>query len=105
MLAHHRGVVPANLDPAQLMAAYAAAGLLLEQTIEIGTRWREFAEERTQPVSRKPLQLARLRRQHAELATTYGADALAHVEANLHWELWQFLGLTLPVVYVVRREQ
>ena len=103
LLAHHRGVVSANLDPARLMGAYAAAGLVLERTVEIGTRWREFAEERTRPVSRKLLQLARLRRQHAELETLYGADSLAHVEANLHWELWQFLGLTLPVVHVVRR--
>ncbi|WP_248579606.1 class I SAM-dependent methyltransferase [Nocardioides sp. InS609-2] len=105
LLTHHRGVVTANLDPARLMAAYAAAGLLLEETIEIGTRWREYAEERTRPVSRKLLQLARLRRQRAQLTTTYGADALAHVEANLHWELWQFLGLTLPVVHVLWRER
>ncbi|WP_176522763.1 class I SAM-dependent methyltransferase [Blastococcus aggregatus] len=105
LLAHHRGVVPANMDSARLMAIYAESGLLLEQTIEIGTRWREHAEERTQPVSRKLLQLARLRRQRDELTTTYGPDDVAHVEANLHWELWQFLGLTLPSVHVLRRDR
>ncbi len=102
LLAHHRGVVGANLDPTRLMAAYAENGLDLEQTVEIGTRWREYAEERTQPVGRKLLQLARLRCRRAALTMRYGDEALAHVEANLHWELWQFLGLTLPVVHVLR---
>lgn len=103
LLAAHRGVVVENLAPARLSAAYTGAGLTLERTIEVGTRWREYAEERSGTVSRKLLQLARLRRRWPQLEATYDEATLRHVEANLHWELWQFLGTTLPVIHVLRR--
>lgn len=105
LLAHHRGVVPDNLDPGRLSRAYDDAGLEVAETHEIGTRWREYAEEQDGTVSRKLLQLARLRRRRGELTDRHGIASVAHVEANLHWELWQFLGLTLPVVHVLRRRR
>jgi len=32
----------------------------------------------------------------------HGEEIVAHVEANLHWEAYQFLGKLLPLVYVLR---
>ncbi len=71
-------------------------------THEIGTEWREWEEERSQPVSTALLRLARLRRDHARFVAAHGQEIVAHVEANLHWEAYQFLGKLLPIVYVLR---
>lgn len=104
LLRQHQGNVYENLDRSRLEAAFASAGLLVERCEPIGTEWREYAEERTQPVSRKLLQLARLRRRRDELVSARGLTTFEHVEANLHWEVFQFLGKLLPVVYTLRKE-
>jgi hypothetical protein len=103
MLRRHLGNVHRNLDAAYLEAAFGRAGLVVEEKHLIGTEWREYAEERSQPVSRSLLRLARLRRRRDELVREHGQDIYHHVEANLHWELFQFLGKLVPVVYVLRR--
>ena len=97
------GNVEKNLDEHYLLSAFEDAGLVVESRDEIGTEWREFAEERTQPVSQSLLRLARLRRQQESILAEHGMDIYTHIEANLHWELFQFLGKLLPVVYVLRR--
>jgi SAM-dependent methyltransferase len=103
VLSTHLGNVLTNLDASTLEAAFVAAGLEIEQVDVIGTEWREYAEERTQPVSRALLRLARLRRTRDQFVARHGEDVCAHVEANLHWELYQFLGKLAPTVYVLRR--
>ena len=35
----------------------------------------------------------------------FGSDIYDHVEANLHWEVFQFLGKLAPVVYVLARHE
>jgi ubiquinone/menaquinone biosynthesis C-methylase UbiE len=102
MLRQHLGNVAANLTEPAITAAFEAAGLVLEDRDVIGTEWREYAEERHQPVSRSLLQLARLRRQRADIVASHGEDIYRHVEANLHWEAFQLLGKLQPVVYVLR---
>jgi cyclopropane fatty-acyl-phospholipid synthase-like methyltransferase len=91
-----------NLDERHLTAAFGAAGFRIERREPVGTRWREYAEERTQPVSRSLLQLARLRRLRDSVVATRGQDVYDHVEANLHWLLFQFLGKLEPVIYLLR---
>jgi hypothetical protein len=78
------------------------SGLSTESLRLVGTEWREYVEERTQPVSRALLRLARLRRQRDHIIAEHGQDIVEHVEANLHWELFQFLGKLQPIVYVLR---
>jgi hypothetical protein len=34
---------------------------------------------------------------------SHGEDIYRHVEANLHWELFQFLGKLQPVMCLLRR--
>lgn len=101
LLRRHFGNVRANLDEPVLLAAFADAGLVVERREEIGTRWREWAEVRTRPVSQALLRLARLRRREEEIVAARGRDVYEHVEANLHWLLFQFLGKLKPVVYVL----
>lgn len=100
MLHRHLGNVPENLDRRHVESAFERAGLRIGRTVEIGTEWREHAEERTQPVSRELLRLARLRRQRVAVVADHGQDVYDHVEANLHWELFQLLGKLEPVVFV-----
>ena len=103
MMNRHLGNVYGNLDVSKVEASFRRAGLGIEHKDLICTEWREYAEERCQPVSRKLLHLARLRRQRDDIVAIHGQDIYDHVEANLHWELFQFLGKLLPVVYVLVR--
>lgn len=102
LLAGHLGNIQQNLDRPWLEQCFADAGLEVEHVRSIGTEWREFAEERHHVVSTALLRLTRLRRRHDDLAVRHGADIVEHVEANLHWELFQFLGKLDPVVFVMR---
>jgi len=103
MLRRHLGYVEGNLDRELTEAAFARAGLDIERVEVIGTEWREYAEERAQPVSRALLRLSRLRRQRDDLVRDHGVEVFEHIEANLHWEVFQFLGKLLPTVYVLVR--
>ncbi len=102
MLRSSLGNVDRNLDRAYLEAAFATAGFATESVLDVGTQWREYAEERTQPVSQSLLRLARLRRQEEEIVEEHGEAVFNHIEANLHWELFQFLGKLTSLVYVLR---
>jgi ubiquinone/menaquinone biosynthesis C-methylase UbiE len=103
LLERHMGNVSANLVEQNVEEAFDGAGLAIERNEAIGTEFKEYAEERTQPASRTLLQIARLRRLRASLVESHGEDIYDHVEANLHWELFQFLGKLQPTVYVLRR--
>jgi SAM-dependent methyltransferase len=102
MLNHHLGNVAPNLDERIVEAAFASAGLVIADKDVIGTEWREYAEERTHPVSHALLQLARLRRQRESVVATHGEDIYRHVEANLHWEAFQLLGKLRSIVYLLQ---
>lgn len=101
VIRRHLGNVEGNLDRAVLEGAFARSGLAVESVEVVGTEWREYAEERTHPVSRALLRLARLRRQRDDVVHEHGRDIYEHIEANLHWELFQFLGKLEPLVYVL----
>jgi ubiquinone/menaquinone biosynthesis C-methylase UbiE len=66
--------VPRNLDRACVEGAFAEAGLRVERLEEIGTEFREYDEERTQPVSASLLRLARLRRRREDAIRRFGKD-------------------------------
>ncbi len=95
--------VPDNLNEATVEATFAAADLTVTRKDVIGTEWREYLEERTGPASQALLRLARLRRERAEIIERFGADIYNHVEANLHWEVYQFLGKLQPTMYVLQK--
>ena len=96
-------VVPGNLSEEYVESGFSRAGLAVVVKDRIGTEWREYTEERTQPVSRDLLRLARLRRQRDEIIARAGADIYAHIESTLHWQVYQFLGKLVPTVYVLRK--
>jgi len=103
LFSRHLGNVPASLMERNVEDAFTRAGLTVEEKDVVGTEWREYAEERTKPASLALLRLSRLRRQRDALVARFGQDICDSVEANLHWETFQFLGKLLPTVYVLRR--
>jgi ubiquinone/menaquinone biosynthesis C-methylase UbiE len=103
MMNRHLGNIPTNLIERHVEEAFVRAGLTIDRKDVIGTEWREYLEERTKPASRSLLRLSRLRRQQDALVERLGRDVYDHVEANLHWEVFQFLGKLVPTLYILRR--
>jgi hypothetical protein len=103
LLDRHLGLVAANLDEQSVEAAFARAGFAVDLKEVIGTEFKEHAEERSPSGSRTLLRLARLRRLRAALIRERGEDIYNHVEANLHWELFLYLGKLQPTVYLLKR--
>ncbi len=95
--------VPENLDQESVERAFSRAGLVVEVTDVLGTEWREYAEERTQPVSRDLLRLARLRRQRDKIIERAGEEIYRHLESTCSWGVYQFLGKLAPTIYVLRK--
>jgi SAM-dependent methyltransferase len=96
------GIVARNLDRSWVEEAFEHAGLRVERLEEIGTEFREYEEERTQPVSESLLRLARLRRRRGEVIQRFGRDKYELWEASLHWLAYLLLGKVEPVAYVLR---
>src|SRR5438105_137039 len=96
------GNVPQNLERARVEAAFEQAGFRVERREEIGTEFREYDEERGQPVSESLLRLARLRRRREEVIRRFGQDKYDLWEASLHWLAYLLLGKLEPVAYVLR---
>lgn len=98
------GAVARNFDRAWVEEAFAQAALRVERVEEVGTEFREYDEERTQPVSDSLLRLARLRRRRDEVIERFGRDTFDLWEASLQWLAYLLLGKTEPVAYVLRTD-
>lgn len=96
-------ILPENLVEGNVEGAFRRAGLEVVMKDEIGTEWREHAEERSQPASQALLRLARLRRQRERIVAEGGEVIYAHIESNLHWLVYQFLGKLMPTIYVLSK--
>lgn len=102
MMRRHLGWLDENVRRPAMESAFTAAGFEIDHVEEIGTEWREHAEERTQPASKALLRLSRLRRQRDEIVAWRGQEIYDHIEANLHYEVFLFLGKLEPVIHVLR---
>jgi ubiquinone/menaquinone biosynthesis C-methylase UbiE len=103
LIGQNLALVADNLVMGNVEEAFYKAGLEIVVKDEIETDWREYAEERSQPASQALLRLARLRRQRNNIVEQAGPDIYSHIESNLHWEVFQFLGKLLPVIYVLQK--
>lgn len=103
MMRRHLGWLEGNVRRQEMEAAFVEAGFVIQHVEEIGTEWREFTEERTQPGSKALLRLARLRRRRDEIVNWRGQQIYDHLEANLHYEVFLFLGKFEPTVHVLRK--
>lgn len=97
------GVFTANLIEADLESGFAHHGLTMTGKHVIGTLWREHVEEQDHDVSRDLLRLARLRRSKQQVEAKYGEQTYRLFEASTQWQLSQFLGRLIPVVYILSK--
>jgi ubiquinone/menaquinone biosynthesis C-methylase UbiE len=97
------GNVQENFDENFMEATFQRAGLAVDRKDVIGTEWREYEEERTSPVSKNLLRLARLRRSREEIVEEHGQELYDLAQASLQWTAYQFLGKLKPTMYILKR--
>lgn len=103
MMRQHLGWIDANVRRSSMERAFGDAGLDIDDVLEIGTEWKEHSEERSQSTSKSLLQLSRLRRQREEVVAWRGQEIYDHIEANLHYESFLFLGKLEPTVHLLKK--
>jgi SAM-dependent methyltransferase len=98
------GVVPENADPARTEAAIAAAGLRIDERLEIGPEWSEWAEEHHASVSRKLLHASRLRRNRARYLEHYGQAVYDMMLGDCLWHVYAMIGKLNRLIYLLSRD-
>ena len=99
------GVVPESADPVRTEAAIAAAGLRIDERLEIGSEWSEWAEERHGSASRKLLHASRLRRNRSAYLERYGQAAYDMMLGDCLWHVYAMLGKLNRRVYLLSRDR
>jgi SAM-dependent methyltransferase len=96
-------VVPASAEPQRTEAAIAAAGLRIEQRIELGSEWGERAEEDAGDAGRRLLRAARLLRAPERYVARFGQAAYDIMLGDSLWHIYRMIGKLSPRVYVLAR--
>jgi SAM-dependent methyltransferase len=100
---HALGVVPGSTNRARDEAAIAAAGLRVDERIDLGSEWAEWSEERSGAVGRKLLSAARLLRDPERYRARFGESAYEIMLADCLWQVYTMLGKLDRCVYLLSR--
>jgi hypothetical protein len=92
-----------STDPATIDAAIAAAGLHVDQCIDLHGSWRERQEDGAGTASRQLLWASRLLRNREAYETRYGTDAYEAELTDCLWGVYQMIGKLNPRIYVLSR--
>lgn len=95
------GVVPSSADPRQTEAAVREADLRIDQCLDLGPEWGEFAEERKGQGSRQLLHAARLVRDRQGCVAQFGQGAYDIMLGDCLWHVYQMIGKLSPRVYLL----
>jgi SAM-dependent methyltransferase len=95
------GVVPGNADPARTESAIAAAGLRIDQSIDVGTEWGEWAQEHDGRGGKKLLHAARLRRDPARYLDQFGPAAYDIMLGDCLWHIYAQIGKLSRRIYLL----
>ena len=95
------GVVPASADPATTEAAVATSGLRIDDRIDLGSEWGEFAHEANGHPGRKLLHAARLQRQKDTFIDRYGQAAYDMMLGDCLWHVYAMIGKLVRRVYLL----
>ena len=95
------GVVPTSADPARTDAAIAAAGLRVDERIELTTEWGEWAEEQSGKGGRRLLHAARLLRDPERYAAQFGRAAYELMLGDCLWHVYAMIGKLDRRVYLL----
>jgi SAM-dependent methyltransferase len=96
-------VAEASADPARTEAAIAAAGLRVDERIELGSEWGEWSEERSGTAGRKLLYAARLLRDPEGYRTRFGEAAYEIMLGDCLWYVYAMIGKLERRVYLLTK--
>src|SRR5262249_11222109 len=83
--------------------AIEAAGLRVDRVVEIGSKWGEWAQERSGGPGRKLLYAARLRRSADVYIGRYGQAAYDMMMADCLWHVYAMIGKLTRRAYLLTR--
>jgi SAM-dependent methyltransferase len=97
------GVIPASADRARTEAAIANAGLRVDERLDLGTEWGEWAEEQSGKPGRRLLYAARLLREPKRYIAEFGQAAYDIMLADCLWHVYAMIGKLERGAYVLSR--
>jgi len=97
------GVVPTSAERARTDAAISAAGLRVDDCIDFGTEWGEWAEEQTGKSSIRLLYASRLLRDPQRYVAQFGQDAYDIMLGDCLWHVYGMIGKLDRRVYLLSR--
>jgi ubiquinone/menaquinone biosynthesis C-methylase UbiE len=96
------GIHAGSLDPQRIEAAINAAGLSIEQCIQLNGETRERLEEDgVHASSRQQLWVSRMLRNRAAYEERFGTVAYEYMLTNCLWGVYQMIGKLNPRIYVL----
>ena len=103
MLWRGGGVVAQSASLPRAEEGIVAAGLRIDQTLDIGSEWGEWAQERNGGPARKLLRVARLQRTADVYIGRYGQAAYDMMMADCLWHVYAMIGKLTRRAYVLTR--
>lgn len=97
------GVVPTSADPQRTDAAIAAAGLHVDERIDVGTEWGEWSEEEAGKGGRQLLHAARVLRAPDRYVAQFGQAAYDIMLGDCLWHVYGMIGKLSRRVYLLSK--
>jgi SAM-dependent methyltransferase len=95
------GIVPTSADRAGTETAITAAGLRIDDRIDLGGEWGEWADERS--AGRHLLRASRLLRDPDRYIAQFGHAAYQIMLGDCLWHVYGMIGKLSPAVYLLSR--
>lgn len=95
------GVIPSSADPRQTETAIRSAGLQIDECVDLGPEWGEFAEESRGQGSRQLLHAARLVRDPQRYVSQFGQGAYDIMFGDCLWHVYRMIGKLSPRIYLL----
>jgi SAM-dependent methyltransferase len=95
------GVVPAVADRTRTDAAISAAGLRVDDCIDLGSEWGEWAEEQSGEAGRRLLHASRLLRDPQRYIAQFGQTAYEIMLGDCLWHVYGMIGKLERRVYLL----
>lgn len=97
------GVVPSSMSASVTDSAMAAAGLVVDADLDLGSEWGEYAEEESGTAAQALLRVSRLRRGPDRFRSEMGAAAYDLMLAESLWQVYLMLGKLSGRILVLTR--
>jgi hypothetical protein len=94
---------PRSGDPETVEAAIAYAGLRIDERVDLGSEWGEWAEEQAGAATRRLLHAARMIRAPDRYVERFGHAAYEIMLADCFWHVYRMLGKLSGRVYVLSK--